>query len=61
MGKSSRYALLGAVWFCAAVLTLILAELDPSYSPLGLVPGLGLGVNAIGYVIAEVKDARREP
>ena len=61
MGKSSRCALLAAVWFCAVVLTLILAELDPSYSPLGLVPGLGLGVNAAGYVVAEIEDARRRP
>ncbi len=61
MGKSSRCALLAAVWFCAVVLALILAELDPGYSPLCLVPGLGLGVNAAGYVIAEVEDARRRP
>lgn len=61
MGKSSRCSLLAAVWFCAVVLTLILAELDPSYSPLGLVPGLGLGVNATGYVVAEIEDARRRP
>lgn len=61
MGKSSRCALLAAVWFCAVVLALILAELDPGYSPLCLVPDLGFGVNAAGYVIAEVEDARRRP
>lgn len=61
MGKSSRCALLAAVWFCALTLTLILSELDPGCSPLCLVPGLGLSVNAAGYVVAEVEDARRRP
>lgn len=61
MGKSSRCALLAAVWFCALALTLILAELDPSCSPFCCVPVLGICVNAAGYVVAEVEDARRRP
>ena len=61
MGKSSRCSLLAAVWFCALALTLILSEIDPGCSPLCIGPGFGLGVNAAGYVVAEVEDARRRP